>query len=170
MGKRIATIIGGLCLVSGCATTAPQSSRPWAMGPWMPADIRLNEVAVRFEDDRRLGGTKAIIRDVEGCYVHAANQPIVQVYELRDCLILDYTAYNTDQVEGRQVNGALSPFFNDEVAITRWTNYGVLARFKDGASEIAYLKDAHQVVQRDLLKHIEQLERRPQDYGKPSKY
>ena len=81
----------------------------------------------------------------------------VQVYELRDCLILDYTAYNTDQVEGRQVNGALSPFFNDEVAITRWTNYGVLAQFKDGASEIAYLKDAHQVVQRDLFRYMAQL-------------
>ena len=79
MGKRLASIIGGLCVVTGCATTAPQSSRPWALGTWMPTDIRLNEVAIRFEEDRRRAGTAAVIKDVEACYLHAANQPIVQV-------------------------------------------------------------------------------------------
>jgi hypothetical protein len=33
---------------------------------------------------------------------------------LRDCTTLDYTAYNIDQIDGRQINGAALALLTDE--------------------------------------------------------
>jgi hypothetical protein len=90
-----------------------------------------------------------VIHDIERCYHGAA--PAGDVVALRNCMLLDYTAYNIDQLDGRQLNGAPMAYFSDDTLKARLAQYGPTAQFGSAAEMLAYLKDMHQLINRHLV-------------------
>jgi hypothetical protein len=89
------------------------------------------------------------IADIEACYAGAAHRAI-DVYTLRDCLILDYVAYHYDHSVGRAFGAGPLPYFTDATAIQRWKYYGLVADYRTPAELAGYLRDASQLVQIDV--------------------
>ena len=115
----------------------------------LPPEGTAVQIAFAYNADIRSGGMKSVIHDIEGCYRRMA--PAGDVVGLRDCMLLDYTAYNIDQLDGRQLNGAPMPYFRDDTLKARLAQYGPTAQFGSAAQMLAYLKDMHQLINRHLV-------------------
>ena len=157
-------LFGMMLMLTGC-TVQPQS-QPQVQeysgvhfvgtpqfAPRKPVDARANQVAFDYNADFMRGGMTGVIHDIERCYgtttrqVQAGAPPDA----LRDCMTLDYTAYNIDQLDGREINGAPLPFFTDDAVKARLAQHGPVAQFDSAAQMLAYLKDMHQLVQKHLV-------------------
>lgn len=140
--RSLRSVLLGALALSGC--TAPVVVEPHAdvpTGMW--------NIASRFEQDRRQGGMAGVIADIEQCYASATG-PVVKVYTLRDCLVLDYVGYRTDVTIGRRLWHQALPYFEDKAATARWTWYGMLAQFDTPTRLVEYLRNAEASVQLDL--------------------
>ena len=89
------------------------------------------------------------VADIEKCYA-TATLLVAKVFELRDCLVLDYVAYRTDFTIGRRLFGGPLPYFEDRVAAMRWVKYGKLAQFDSPGRLAEYLRNTNALVQADL--------------------
>ncbi len=107
------------------------------------------QIAFAYNADFRSGGMNGVIHDIERCYHGAA--PAGDVPGLRDCMLLDYTAYNIDQVDGPKLNGGPMAYFRDDTLKERLARYGTTAQFASAAEMLAYLKDMHQLINRQLV-------------------
>jgi len=136
--------IAGALALAGCATPAVIDSHA-------TVPVRIFNIASRFEQDRRQGGMTAVTTDIEQCYA-AATLPVVKIFELRDCLVLDYVGYQTDVTIGRRHFGVAMPYFEDRTAFARWAKYGPPAQFDNPNRLIAYLSNGNGLVQLDLAR------------------
>ena len=59
--------------------------------------------------------------DIERCYRQIAARS-GDVAGFRDCMTLDYTAYNIDQVDGRQINEGRCPSSQTMLRRGEWRN------------------------------------------------
>ena len=148
-------ILGGILLLAGCATPTQPSSNISFVGdpssrPVYSPDARALQIAFAYNTDFRSGGMVGVEHDIERCYQQTAARS-GNVAGLRDCMTLDYTAYNIDQVDGRQINGRSLPFFTDAAEKGRMAQYGPAAQFSSAAEMLSYLKDMHQLVNRHLV-------------------
>jgi hypothetical protein len=106
--------------LSGCATPAVTESHA------DPA-TRMLAVAQRFDQDRRTAG---MIDDIGKCYARASAL-VIEIYALRDCLVLDYVAYRTDVTIGRRIDGGPLPFFTDQAFAARAGRYAQMDQGDD---------------------------------------
>ena len=106
----------------------------------LPPEGTAVQIAFAYNADIRSGGMKSVIHYIEGCYRRMA--PADDVVGLRDCMLLDYTAYNIDQLEGRQLNGAPMPYFRDDTLKARLAQYGPTAQFEFSSAD-ARLPERH---------------------------
>ena len=137
----------GLLAVGGCAQIG---GAPIIVGSHASVPERMMAIASRFEQDRRQGGMSGVIGGIGQCYASAANL-VIEIYAVRDCLVLDYAAYWTDMKVGRRLNGGRPlPFFEDRTATERWARYAPLAQFDTPQRMLNYLKDSNTLVQMDL--------------------
>jgi hypothetical protein len=141
--------------LAGCAAqTGPYSGIHFVGDPatrqQFSPDATAMQIAIAYNIDFRTGGMAGVIHDIVRCYRETAAH-VGDVPGLRDCMILDYTAYNIDQIDGREINGAPLPFFTDEAIKDRLALYGPAAQFDSAAQMLAYLKDMHQLVNRRLV-------------------
>ena len=148
--------LAAMLTLAGCAAqTQPSPGFHFVGDPAyrerLSPDARALQIAFAYNADFMRGGMAGVIHDVERCYRTTSIQVGAPPDALRDCMTLDYTAYNIDQVDGRQVNGRSLPFFTDAAEKARLAEYGPAAQFDSVAHEIAYLKDMHQLVQRHLI-------------------
>ena len=127
--------------LTGCSTLAVQDKH---------ADVktRLWRVASRMEMDRRQGGMAQAIADITQCY-EDATVPLVKVYALRDCMVLDYAGYRLDMTIDRRLNGGPLPYYEDKVFADRVTKYGKMDGFATGEQLVPYLQDADVPVRQD---------------------
>lgn len=132
--------------LAGCA--AP-SGGPAIIDDHADVTTRMLTIASRFEQDRRRGGMLEVTADIDRCYA-SATRFVVQIYALRDCLVLDYVGYWTDVNVGRRALKMSLPFFEDQVASQRWGHYGPLAQFDRPQRLLAYLANSNGLVQIDL--------------------
>jgi hypothetical protein len=109
----------------------------------------MRAIAHRFLNDQQQGGVAGVIADIDSCYA-GATHPVIDVYTLRDCLILDYVAYHNDHTVGQAFGMAPLPYFTDATAIQRWKNYGLVADYRTPTELAGYLRDAGQLVQIDI--------------------
>ena len=131
-------------LAAGCMA-------PITIDPHADVATRMNTIADRFDEDRRKGGMAGVIADVEKCYASAIGR-VIQVFALRDCLVLDYMGYRMDVEVRRRLWNQTLPYYEDDVAASRWTRYGMLARFASGQRLSEYMENARQLVLIDLAR------------------
>jgi len=131
-----------LLVLSACATPAIEE-------PHEDAGTRMQNVAARFEQARRRGGMAGVIADIDDCY-KSATAPIIKVYSLRDCLVLDYVAFRTDVAIGRRLFHQALPFFEDQVFVRRTSHYAQIDGFTSPAQLANYFNDAGTLVQYDI--------------------
>jgi len=136
--------IAGALALAGCAT-------PTVVDSHATVPVRMFNIAGRFEQDRRQGGMTGVTADIERCYA-SATVPVVKIYELRDCLVLDYVGYQTDVTIGRRQFRVAMPYFEDQAAFARWTRYGPPAQFDNPNRLVAYLSNGNGLVQLDLAR------------------
>jgi hypothetical protein len=129
-------------LLTACST-------PVVLRQHADARTRMRAIAVRFLNDQQQGGMAGVIADIEACYA-GVTHPVIDVYALRDCLILDYVAYHNDHTVGQAFGAGPLPYFTDATAIQRWKNYGLVADYRTPAELAGYLRDASQLVQIDI--------------------
>lgn len=152
---KYASFVAAVLTLVGCAAQTQPSPGFHFVGdpatrPVYSPDARALQIAFAYNADFRSGGMAGVFHDVEKCYSETSAQ-LSNFEGLRDCMTLDYTAYNIDQVDGRQINGRSLPYFTDDAEKARLAQYGPAAHFDTAAHEIAYLKDMHQLVQRHLI-------------------
>jgi hypothetical protein len=80
-----------------------------------------------------------VTADIEKCYATAAFL-VAKIFELRDCLVLDYVAY-------RSFGVAASPYFEPKTITARWTRYGAPAQFDSQNRLARYVQNAYSLVQ-----------------------
>jgi hypothetical protein len=154
--SRYAGLFGAMLTLAGCAVQPQQSPGVHFVGdpqfaPRLSTDGRALRVAFAYNTDFMKGGMAGVVHDIESCYRKTTSLVGAPPDALRDCMTLDYTAYNIDQLDGRQINGAPLPFFTDNAVKARLAHYGPAAQFDSAAHMLAYLKDIHQLVQRHLV-------------------
>ena len=157
---RYWSVLGAMLALAGCAAPTQPSSQPFSSGIYfvgrpdhrqrLTADQRALRIASAYEIDFRSGGMSGVIHDINKCYLQTSPE-VGNSLGLRDCMVLDYTAYNIDQVDGRRTNGSSLPFFTDDAVKARLAQYGPVAQFDTAGHMISYLKDMHQLVQRYLV-------------------
>jgi hypothetical protein len=142
-----------LALVGCAAQPQPASGFHFVGDPAtrqrLPPEGTAVQIAFAYNADIRSGEMNGVIHDIERCYHGAA--PAGDVVALRNCMLLDYTAYNIDQLDGRQLNGAPMAYFRDDTLKARLAQYGPTAQFGSAAEMLAYLKDMHQLINRHLV-------------------
>jgi hypothetical protein len=153
---RYSSLFGAMLTLAGCAVQPQQSPGVQFVGdpqsaPRLSTDGRALRVAFAYNADFMKGGMAGVIHDIESCYRKTTSLLGAAPDALRDCMTLDYTAYNIDQLDGRQIDGAPLSFFMDGAVKARLAHYGPLAQFDSAAHMLAYLKDMHQLVQRHLV-------------------
>jgi hypothetical protein len=148
MTLKLATLLGAISTLalSGCATPAVTEAHA------DPA-TRMLAVAQRFDQDRRTAGMAGVIDDIGKCYARASSL-VIEIYALRDCLVLDYVAYRTDVTIGRRIDGAPLPFFTDQAFAARAGRYAQLDGFTTTQQLMKYLTDTNELVQLDLRTQI----------------
>jgi hypothetical protein len=139
--------IGPFALTVGLLLTA--CSTPVVLRQHADVQTRMRTIAARFLNDQQQGGMAGVIADIEACYA-GATHPVIDVYTLRDCLILDYVAYHNDHTVGLAFGAGPLPYFTDATAIQRWKNYGLVADYRTPTELAGYLRDASQLVQIDI--------------------
>ena len=149
-------LLGVMLILAGC-TAQPQAAAGFhftgspSSRQRLSPEARANRIAFAYNAGFMRGGMSGVIHDVDQCCQENGTQMGPAPDGLRDCMELDYTAYNIDQVEGQQINGASLPFFTNNAERARLAQYGPAAQFDSAAHMLAYLKDMHQLVQRYLV-------------------
>ncbi len=87
--------------------------------------------------------------DIQACY-SSASQPVMKIYALYDCIVLDYGAYKTDVTIGRPINGWPLPFLVDHVFAARANQYAQVDGFTSTDQLAQYLRDSNAVIQTDI--------------------
>jgi len=134
-----------LATVGGCAA-------PAVMPPDEHVATRMHAIAIRYLTDQQQGmqqGMKGFIPDISRCYA-AAIRPVVLVYDLRDCLILDAVVYYQDRTAGGSFARGSLYFFEPQSMATRWGTFGPLAGFSSASQLIQYLRDSNNLVRCDV--------------------
>jgi len=129
-------------MLSACAVPAVEDEHA-------NAGTRMQGVAARFEQARRRGGMAAVVSEIDDCY-RSATFPLIKVYALRDCLVLDYVGYRTDVTIGRRLFHQALPFFEDKAFTGRASHYAQLDSFTSPAQLANYFKDAGTLTQYDI--------------------
>ena len=130
-------------MLSGCATQpVVMDSHAVVMDSHADVTTRMFNIASRFEQARHQGGMTGVTADIEKCYATAAFL-VAKIFELRDCLVLDYVAY-------RSFGVAASPYFEPKTITARWTRYGAPAQFDTQNRLARYVQNAYSLVQADL--------------------
>ena len=144
MSRRLfGCALAGALMLAGCA------AEPVVIDSHTDVTTRMAAIASRFEQARHEGGMAGAVADIEKCYA-TATLLVAKVFELRDCLVLDYVAYRTDFTIGRRLFGGPLPYFEDQVAAMRWVKYGKLAQFDSPGRLAEYLRNTNALVQADL--------------------
>jgi hypothetical protein len=130
--SRYSGLFGAMLTLAGCAVQPQQSPGVHFVGdpqsaPRLSTDGRALRVAFAYNADFMKGGMAGVIHDIERRYRKTTSQVGAAPDALRDCMTLDYTAYNIDQLDGRQIDGAPLPFFTDGAVKARLAHYGPLA-------------------------------------------
>lgn len=140
-----AALLGQLAM-AGCAQIG---MAPTIAGDRLPIKDRMFTIASRYEQDRREGGMAGVAEGIAKCY-NMATSPVVVIYGVRDCLILDYVASLTVMTGRRQDPGLKVPFLQFQTASARWDHYAPMAQFDSRQRMIRYLNDSNDIVQVDL--------------------
>jgi hypothetical protein len=139
MSHRISCLVAlGALALSGCGAV---------IDPHASAGNRMMGIAARFEEDQHRGGMSGVIDDIQNCYI-AATLPVIKVYALRDCMVLDYVGYREDVRIGRRIFHQALPYFEDRAFLDRQIHYAPLDGFQ-GSQIVTYMLDAYQAVQFD---------------------
>ncbi len=135
-------LTAALCGLASCAP-------PVVLQQHADVSTRMHLVAQRFVADQQRGGMAGVTEDIEACYARATS-PAVDVYTLRDCIVLDDVAYRHDMTVGRSFGMGSLPYFAPTVITQRWEKYGPMAQYQSLQEIAGYTRDANDLVQIDL--------------------
>ena len=139
---QLVAVASSLLSLAACGQLAVED-------PHADAGTRMWNVASRLEHDRRTGGMAGAIDDIGHCYASASG-PILKIWALRDCMVLDYAAYQVDVTIGRRIFRQSLPYFEDQAFASRVNRYAKLDGFTSAAQLANYLRDTYAVVRIDL--------------------
>ena len=114
-----------------------------------PESARISLVEDRFET-YALQGMSGLIRGVQSCYDHTV--PIGKAVDIRDCLAIDYMAFNITQDAVSNKRLPEPSFFKDQAFRARLSRYALVADFNSVPVMIEFLRNTYKPA-RTLLSH-----------------